>query len=117
MPTLPLRPCTFSGCPAFTSTGRCPEHQRYWLPVPVPLRRYDDRRGSSTQRGYGYAWRKFRVEYLKRNPLCRKCGQPATAVDHIVPKRAGGSDDASNCQPLCHPCHNIKTGWERRRWK
>jgi 5-methylcytosine-specific restriction enzyme A len=33
-------------------------------------------------------------------------------VDHIVPLWAGGSDEDSNKQTLCNPCHDAKTARE-----
>lgn len=52
---------------------------------------------------------------LRSDPLCVLClaeGRTtlATDVDHIVPRRQGGSDEASNLQPLCHSHHSQKTG-------
>ena len=47
-------------------------------------------------------------------PWCRTCGAPATDVDHIVRRNYGGSEDDSNLQSLCHPCHSSKTGREGR---
>lgn len=114
MPTLPLRPCTYSGCPALTATGRCPAHRRAPKPEVQPVRLYDDRRGSSAKRGYDRQWRKKRAAYLIANPWCRKCAAAAALVDHIIPKAIGGTDDDRNLQPLCVRCHNIKTGSERR---
>ena len=115
MPTLPLRPCTHSGCPALTSTGRCPAHKRVPKPEAQSVRLYDDRRGSSTQRGYGYAWQQRRKEFIKTHPTCSKCSRPTTDVDHRVPKAQGGSDDDSNLQPLCSFHHKQKTAHERRQ--
>jgi 5-methylcytosine-specific restriction endonuclease McrA len=37
------------------------------------------------------------------------CGQPATDVDHIVSRAAGGSDDHANLQSLAHGHHSRKT--------
>jgi 5-methylcytosine-specific restriction enzyme A len=115
MPYLPGRPCRVVGCP---SIGPCARHPKA-PPAPAP-RWYDDRRGSSTQRGYGYAWQQLRKQYLERYPLCRMCQRArATLVDHRIPKRQGGTDDEYNLQPLCTACHAIKTGMEKRRagWK
>ena len=111
MPNLPLRPCSFSGCSVL---GPCPMHQRKVTPV-LQGRMYDDRRMSSTQRGYGYKWQKFRTDYILRHPYCCKCGKPTTDVDHKLPRARGGTDDERNLQPLCKHCHNGKTGMERRR--
>jgi 5-methylcytosine-specific restriction protein A len=74
-------------------------------------------RGNANQRGYNRRWRKARITYLKRNPvcvMCEKAGQTtaATVVDHIKPHRGDGGLfwDASNWQALCARCHNRKTG-------
>lgn len=109
MPMLPGRPCRVGGCPVI---GFCVRHQRQ--PVAPSARQYDDRRGSSTQRGYGYAWQQFRLRYLRAHPLCvMRCGRPATDVDHKLPRAQGGSDDEGNLQALCSRCHKAKTARER----
>jgi 5-methylcytosine-specific restriction endonuclease McrA len=49
-----------------------------------------------------------RVEEIKRRDgfACRRCGAMyRLEVDHIVPRRLGGSDDPSNLRTLCHDCH------------
>ena len=46
---------------------------------------------------------------------CRSCGRVTTnrpQVDHIVPLRAGGTDDLTNLQTLCLRCHATKTRQE-----
>jgi 5-methylcytosine-specific restriction protein A len=78
------------------------------------------RRGSRHERGYGSAWVQLRARVLAREPLCRICRAAgraviAATVDHIVPKHLGGTDDESNLQPLCWPCHRAKTAREGRR--
>jgi 5-methylcytosine-specific restriction protein A len=40
------------------------------------------------------------------------CLGTATDMDHIVNVAAGGSDDDSNMQALCHECHKKKTSRE-----
>lgn len=60
-------------------------------------------------------WRRYRRAYLNTHPLCVQCQRAAEVVDHILPVRLNdGLDffDASNHQPLCHPCHNAKRGRE-----
>jgi 5-methylcytosine-specific restriction endonuclease McrA len=37
------------------------------------------------------------------------CGAPAIVPDHVIPLSAGGTDDESNLQALCKPCHDRKT--------
>ncbi len=110
MPTLPQRPCPVAGCPVI---GPCSNHQPQRSVVPIP-RLYDDRRGSSTQRGYGYAWQQRRKKYIQAHPFCAKCPRPTTDVDHVIPRMRGGSDDDSNLQPLCSYHHKQKTARERR---
>ncbi|WP_275367488.1 HNH endonuclease [Xenorhabdus bovienii] len=74
-------------------------------------------RGTRTQRGYSNQWGRYRLQYLKANPLCVHCLQPdiyasATIVDHIIPIQ--GEADVLfwpdfNHQSICHSCHNTKT--------
>ena len=76
-------------------------------------------RGDRHERGYGNTWDKRRRWFLKRHPLCAQClrdalTEPATMVDHIVPKSLGGADDPENWQGLCRSCHAKKTWAERK---
>ena len=71
---------------------------------------------SSASRGYGRRWQKQRAIILAQEPLCRPCTQKtlprttlATIVDHILSKALGGTDEVTNLQPICHPCHDRKT--------
>ncbi len=98
MPYRPASPCTYGHCPALVpGGGRCPKH------------RVQHNRGSSSQQGYGGAWRKVRQQVKDEEPFCRRCGAPTTDVDHIIPRRQGGSDARSNLQGLCHACHSRLT--------
>lgn len=59
----------------------------------------------------GAAQRKRR---LANEPLCRRCEAKgvitaATVPDHIIALDNGGTDEDSNIQCLCHPCHVDKT--------
>lgn len=72
---------------------------------------------SRHKRGYGASWDKLRKIILADEPLCRTCTAEgrvtvATHVDHIKPKAKGGTDEPSNLQPLCAPCHDAKTDRE-----
>ena len=109
MPTAPPSPCTYPGCHRLCRTRRCAEHTRA----------YNRQRGSSSKHGYGRAWQKIRAAQLQREPWCRECRrkeytEPATQVDHIVPKANGGTDDEENLQSLCARHHSRKTAKELR---
>ena len=81
--------------------------------------KWQAKKGSNTQRGYGYKWEKIKKRIKERdNYLCQPCLKrgkytPMHAVDHILPKSQGGTDDESNLQCICKPCHNRKTAIER----
>ena len=112
MATKPPSACKNPGCPGLVNDGVCS--------VCGPRKRvtnsaHDEQRGSSTQRGYDRRWRTRRLMYLRAHPLCVECKKmgittAATDVDHIIPKRDGGSDRDENLQALCHACHSAKTG-------
>lgn len=78
----------------------------------------DSRRGSRQSRGYGAAWEALRKRILSRDKgLCQVCQASgrisiAREVDHKVPKAQGGTDDDSNLQAICTPCHKAKTARE-----
>lgn len=101
--------CLMPGCPNLVYSGYCEEHKK---------QRYDNRRASSTKRGYDYTWQQRRIAFLNRqeNALCYDClhmmperTTAATEVHHIIAKRNGGTDDYSNLMPLCHDCHSKRT--------
>ena len=114
MPHKAGRNCTTLGCAGIVQAGRCS--------VCGPTgrgaqREYDQRRGSAAARGYDRRWQKIRLMHLRANPLCVMClaeGRTtlATDVDHIVPRRQGGTDAPSNLQSLCHSHHSQKTAGE-----
>ncbi len=115
MPISPPKPCNQVGCGVLVSDGtaRCDLHKR------VEARISDARRGSASQRGYGYKWQQASKGFLKAHPLCtrhelRGDVVAAEVVDHIVPHR-GDMDlfwKRANWQPLCKRCHDIKTAVE-----
>lgn len=105
--------CAEPGCAALTTDGRfCDTHRR------AERRQYDDRRGSSTKRGYDSKWQRAREAFLREHPLCRMCAEsgqvtPATLVDHIRAFRAPDGSineklrwSRTNWQSLCTPCHS-----------
>lgn len=112
------RPCREYGCPNLVKTraqkGYCDDHaskRSNWNKRP-------QRSGSTTERGYGHAWRLLREQVLRRDDyLCVSCSAngyivEATDVDHIVAKEHGGTDDLVNLQSLCSSCHKEKTARE-----
>ncbi|WP_040642633.1 HNH endonuclease [Psychrobacter aquaticus] len=114
---MPSTPCRQYRCPNLTTRkdkGYCDEHadqRSNWTKRP-------DRKGSTTARGYGHAWRRLREEVLRRDGyLCVSCSKsvryvPATDVDHIINKANGGTDELKNLQSLCKKCHRTKTANE-----
>ncbi|MCJ8015241.1 HNH endonuclease [Paenibacillus sp. KQZ6P-2] len=110
MPSKPKRPCSQPGCTELTTEGsRCSEHKRV-------IDRY---RGTAAQRGYDGKWRKARLGFLRKHPLCKHCQEKnrlteATVVDHIKPHKGDKTLfwDRDNWQPLCASCHSIKTARE-----
>lgn len=111
MPPRIKKPCRKAGCPELTHARYCDEHRA------EEAGRYDRQRGSASARGYDRRWRKLAARILRRDPVCRAegCNQASAEVDHITPRRRGGTDDPSNLQGLCNPCHNRKTKRESRR--
>lgn len=72
---------------------------------------------SAHARGYGAAWQRLRLQVLKRDGYrcqcsdCKRSGRVrlAHAVDHIVPKAKGGTDELGNLQAINNECHRAKT--------
>ena len=48
----------------------------------------------------------------KYNCSCAYCGCPITSksmeIDHMIPKRRGGTEDIGNLMPACRPCNRWK---------
>jgi 5-methylcytosine-specific restriction protein A len=82
---------------------------------PAPRASWKHGHKSRHARGYGTAWDHIRKEVMKRDMrLCQPCLKenrvtPAHAVDHIVAKARGGTDDLANLQAICRACHLDKT--------
>jgi 5-methylcytosine-specific restriction endonuclease McrA len=58
-------------------------------------------------------WRRIRERILARDGhCCQRCGETdgKMHIDHIVPKRLGGSDLEENLQVLCQFCNLSKGG-------
>lgn len=69
------------------------------------------RRSALRDNGSTSQWRKIREIVIRRDAgTCQRCGQPGKHVDHIVPRRLGGTDELSNLQLLCVQCNLSKGG-------
>jgi 5-methylcytosine-specific restriction protein A len=112
MPTKPKRPCKQFGCPELVESGQsyCDKHKKTYD------KDYERKRGTAHQRGYTKTWSKYRLMYLRENPICVMCQEEgnivsASVVDHIIPHK-GNMDlfwDSNNHQALCKRHHDIKT--------
>ncbi|MDA8095575.1 MAG: HNH endonuclease [Betaproteobacteria bacterium] len=111
MPIAAPTPCRYPGCGALVRlSGYCDKHKQQMR------KRDDERRGSSSSRGYNHRWRKYRETFLAKNPLCAECQRhgivaPASVVDHIVPHKGDRKLfwNPGNHQSLCKRCHDHKT--------
>ena len=116
-PRLPGRACRWPGCPEIVrdrSEVYCKQHR-------TKVKRkhnkaYDDSRGTSSERGYDADWQRFRKWFLAQpgNQWCYLCLKDKgkyvrpDVIHHIIPvsERFDLRLVASNCQALCHACHN-----------
>lgn len=59
----------------------------------------------------GVEWRKCRAAFLRKNPLCERCGMPAEQVHHIIKLTPENIKDPAialsfdNLEALCANCH------------
>jgi 5-methylcytosine-specific restriction endonuclease McrA len=74
-----------------------------------------DDRPSASARDYDWNWKKnMRDPYLKVHPWCvnpfglHGLQVPAKIVDHILPRKQGGTDNWKNLEGLCRQCDNKK---------
>ncbi len=126
MPRRPPKTCSQPGCPNLVLDGgsQCEVHRA------ESRRLSDQRRGTSTQRGYGQKHReRFRAEVLRRDPLCVLCKErPSSRADHYplsrreLEERGLDPNDPSRGRGLCASCDSKQTarrpgqqgGWNRR---
>lgn len=129
MPFAAPRPCTHAGCGVLVrdGSGRCPAHAR------ADASASDARRGTATERGYGYKWQQAREVFLRGHPVCHRHDLQgevvaATVVDHVIPHKIKVARDSGdpvalakaeklfwdrkNWQALCKQCHDAKTATE-----
>jgi 5-methylcytosine-specific restriction protein A len=121
--TMPRAPgiCAEPGCGETTPPGvrRCVEHS----PNKSQTHRWPTRYGgvptASSQVVRSTEWKTVRAKVLLRDSRrCQirgpRCTVTATDVDHVKPVSEGGTDDMSNLQAACRPCHNLKTAQHAR---
>jgi 5-methylcytosine-specific restriction protein A len=115
MPRKPKRPCSFPGCGCLTDEQYCDEHKK------ITERQYNRYlRDPDTNKRYGRAWRRIRLQYIQLHPLCEQCEKEgrltsAEEVHHILSLADGGTNDAGNLMALCKSCHSrITAGAESR---
>lgn len=78
-------------------------------------------RPNVVERKRGYAGVLDRRRIRERDcGLCQECKRQGRTtighpVDHIVPLWAGGSDDDTNKETLCTPCHDAKSAREAKQ--
>lgn len=124
----PFKICRVFGCDNLTKETYCEAHEHVKQEVQRERhRRYDEQRDPTLVRFYNSReWRRLRQYILSiNNYLCvsetHEELEPVTAdvVDHITPVTVDWSLrlTASNCQPLCHACHNKKTAKDRKIYK
>lgn len=54
-------------------------------------------------------WQLIRLQVLARdNWTCQYCGDVASAVDHIIARSRGGTNDMRNLVAVCKPCNSRK---------
>lgn len=114
MPPKAPHPCAYPGCPRLTTERYCPDHKT------IASREYNQSHRPTDRKLYGRRWVAIRNLYIQKHPLCERCLEagryvPATEVHHKQPLDKGGSNDESNLQALCKPCHSAITITETNR--
>jgi 5-methylcytosine-specific restriction endonuclease McrA len=115
---MPSRAPRICGCGIRVDPGaRCPCQERQDA---ARKARFDKTRPSASARGLGSDWRKLRDRHLRDHPFCVRCGNPASDVDHIIPRSVAPERrlDPTNLQSLCKGCHSgAKQREERRQYE
>jgi len=110
--------CKYPFCPNLhnNKNGYCDEHQI----------KYDTNNTSEEDKKYDsygmydYQWKEFSKRFLKRHPVCVKCGAKAEVTDHIIPAPimkylyGGNTWNEADYQPLCKKCNDLKGKREDR---
>ena len=81
------------------------------LQVVKPKQSMEPKKNWGSGRG-GRPWRRLKAKiHLRDLYTCKHCGLVTMSLelDHIINIAQGGTDDESNLQSLCPPCHLKKT--------
>ena len=62
-------------------------------------------------------WKQIRAYKFQLNPLCEDCQDegkttPTHTIDHIVPRKQGGSDSIDNLRSRCKHHNAVKTAYD-----
>jgi 5-methylcytosine-specific restriction protein A len=109
---MPKRPCLQCGR-LTTNPSRCDQHAAEYAA------KVEAKRGSASARGYGSEWRKkaarlVREHVAQHGTVCPGYGRQEPhesadlTVDHIVPRKHGGTSEPSNLRVLCRACNSAK---------
>lgn len=118
MPSALPKRCGYPRCPRLTHGRYCDDH------LPLAHRYWDERRGSTTERGYDGAWERIAEQRRQLDCfICQMCllenlVRAAKLVDHIVPihVRPDWRLEIGNTQVLCYDCHTRKTSDDMQRY-
>ena len=92
-----------------------PRKVETFRPAWMGTKKADGNRPNSYQRGYGgKSWAATRKQVIVRDAsTCQLCGKIVQGqdcqIDHVIPKKKGGTDALENLQCLCRVCHARKT--------
>lgn len=115
VPSKPARQCRIPTCPNLTldKTGFCVAHVHLYK----PFERRQDRRPSSTQRGYGRTWQAIRIRVLVAHGIPED-RWPEYDIDHNPPYNPAIEPDHNKYQltPKLHGTHSRKTVREDGGW-
>ena len=104
MPIRPSSACSYPRCPNLAvKGGRCEQHKKQ------EQQQIDQQRGTSSERGYNYRWRKTRTVKLNQDPLCQEClyeGLVRTAEEVHHKDGNPHNNDMDNLLSLCKSCHS-----------
>lgn len=99
MPSAARKPCSQPGCSELVDHGRCTTHAA----------QYEQRRGSSTARGYGTEHRRLRAKLAPKavGKRCVRCGQP---IRPGQPIDLDHTDDRTGYRGMAHAKCNRTAG-------